>query len=295
MISRAFDPIRQVVNENYATCLIALFGIVSFSVLVEQPYMPIMAKIFVPWLVLIAVFNPTRGLRAAMILIATLLLAWNVFGDWYRVANHSFMITFIGAALFLMIAAEEQGEDAMRFMARYILCALMALALVQKLISPYYMSGNLMADYILTIPDFFSNLISIVSIEHLDTIREVERSEFKLRNAPPSELSNVAISVPPVIATIAFALTYSSIFWQAVLEGVLIFKARLGLWTHGTVILFVLIIYATVDENEFLSMNCLLGYAMTDESTKRARFWYVLLIFFLLTFKLMGIRPNLVS
>ena len=42
-------------------------------------------------------------------------------------------------------------------------------------------------------------------------------------------------------------------------------------------------------------MNLFFGYAMTDESTKRARFWYVIFIFFLLTIKLVGLRPNLVT
>ncbi|MEM7241610.1 MAG: hypothetical protein AAF429_05450 [Pseudomonadota bacterium] len=294
-MTQAFAPLRDFVNDRYAQMLLVLFAVVSFSVLVEQAYMPILAKILVPWLCLIAVINASRNLRAAMLLIATVLLFLNVLTDWYRVANHSFMISFIGLGLFLMVAAEEKGADVMRFMARYILCALMALALVQKLISPYYMSGNLMADYILNEPSIFSNLINLFVPDHLNTLHQINQIERNLVNSPLTDTATRPLQVSPLIPVIAMMLTYASLFWQAALEAVLLFKSKLGLWTHRIIIFFVLIIYATVDENEFLSMNCLLGYAMTDDSTKRARFWYVLMIFFLLGFKLTGIRLNLIS
>ena len=292
---KAFAPVRSFVNDRYEQMLVVLFAIVSFAVLVEQPYMPVLAKILVPWFCLIAVTNQSRNLRAAMLLAVAVLLFSNVLLDWYRVANHSFMIAFIGFALFLMVAAEDKGADVMRFMARYILCALMALALVQKLISPYYMSGNLMADYILNEPHIFSNLINIIIPGHLDSLHEINQIERNLVNSPLTDIAARTLAIDPLIPMIAMMLTYASLFWQATLEAVLLFKSKLGLWTHRVVIFFVIIIYSTVDENEFLSMNCLLGYAMTDESTKQARFWYVLLIFFLLVFKQTGIRLNLIT
>ena len=160
-MSKTFAPIRDFVNDNYAITLLILFSVISFAMMTEQGYMPGLSKIFFPWIMVAAIATNDRSLRCLLILLGTFLLGIAVVSDWYRVANHSFVITFIGFALFLMYAAEEKGEDGMRFFARFFLTALMGLALVQKLMSPYYMSGNLMTDYLLNEPQIFSNLLDV--------------------------------------------------------------------------------------------------------------------------------------
>jgi hypothetical protein len=58
---------------------------------------------------------------------------------------------------------------------------------------------------------------------------------------------------------------------------------------------FVALVYLTRNENEFLSINCLLGYSMTDEQTKAIRPWYVLAVIYLLSAALMDLRPSVIS
>ena len=292
----AYATVRDFVNENYQFVLIALFGVISFAMMTEQGFMPGGSKIFFPWIIVIALVTKDRSLKAMMLLLATILLGWAVFNDWYRVANHSFVITFIGFALFLMVAAEkEEGEASMRFIARFFLTLLMGLALVQKLLSPYYMSGNLMTDYLLNEPQIFSNLLEVFFPGHHESLHDINLIEREFRAAPPSLTPSADITFQPVILPLALLLTYVSLFWQAFLELCLWLKNWLGIWLHRVIILFVIIIYSTVNENEFLSMNLFFGFAMTDESTKRARMWYVVLAFFLLTIKLVGLRPNLIN
>lgn len=88
-------------------------------------------------------------------------------------------------------------------------------------------------------------------------------------------------------------LTYAALVCQFLMEAALLLRARLGLWVHYGLLFFVLIIYSTRNENVFLSMNCILGYALTDAQTKSVRKFYVLWIFYLLVMELMGVRPGL--
>ena len=54
---------------------------------------------------------------------------------------------------------------------------------------------------------------------------------------------------------------------------------------------FVLVIYASRNENVFLSLNCLMGYGITNDETKAARKWYVALAVYLLSMELFAVRP----
>jgi hypothetical protein len=54
-------------------------------------------------------------------------------------------------------------------------------------------------------------------------------------------------------------------------------------------------VYTTRNENEFLSINCLLGFAMTDDRTAAARPWYVVTVVYLLAADLIGLRPWIFS
>jgi hypothetical protein len=190
-----------------------------------------------------------------------------------------------------LIAISANDEALMQKMALYFLTALMGLALVQKLASPYYMSGNLIGDYILT-GQMFKNLITIAYPDWVNVVHENNAAIRELGSLSPAAGNSVSLLVPAGITAVIMVLTYTSLAAQFLMEAALLLRTRLGKWVHYALLLFVLIIYATRNENVFLSMNCILGYAMTDEQTKSVRVFYVIWIFYLLAMELMGVRPG---
>jgi hypothetical protein len=168
----------------------------------------------------------------------------------------------------------------------------MAFALIQKLREPYYMSGDLLGGLLIQ-GEIYRNLISLVLPEWPDLVQDYELA-FQGLLAEPAAAS-AAIAVPPAIAALAWRMTLGSLIAQGVLELLILFRARVGMLLHVGILGFVAVVYSTRDENVFLSLNCLLGYAMTDERTAAARPWYVLAAVYLLVASIIGLRPWILS
>lgn len=283
--SRFLAPLDDLVTQHYFGTLIACFAAITFAFFATKDYIPFAARLIAPLVLFLALAVPAARDRAVLIFWASLACLANVMSNWYVTANHGFMITFIGFALCIALAAEDR-----RVMARaavLLISVLMGLALIQKLVSPYYMSGNLIGSYLASGQMFKVGLSFVVP----DWFASVDYNVAQHRAlAIDPTLEGVDLVIPPLVAFLALPLTYAALLSQAGLEVMVLMRARLGLWTHYAVMAFVLIIYATRNENVFLSMNLILGYAMTDDTTASARLWYVLGIFYLLAMELMGLR-----
>ena len=199
------------------------------------------------------------------------------------------MIAYISLALLIAISADD--EALMQKMALWFLAALMGLALIQKMSSPYYMSGNLIGDYILT-GQMFKNLITVAYPDWVNVVHENVAAGRELAVIEPQTGNAVDLAVPAGITVLIMGLTYTSLVSQFLMEAALLLRARLGIWVHYALLLFVVIIYSTRNENVFLSMNCILGYALTDDKTKSVRKFYVIWVFYLLVMELMVVRPG---
>ncbi len=286
---RLLGDVSRFVTENYFHTLLILFSVIVFTFFTTKDYIPPMFRIAMPWVMLLMVATTARRTWIWMLLLASVMLIINVLVNFYISANHGFMIAYIALALLISISSDD--EVLMQKMALYILTILMGLALVQKLASPYYMSGNLIGDYILT-GQMFKHLIAVVYPEWLNIVHENKAAIRTLGTMPPSTGNSVSLVVPTGITLLIMTLTYVSLVSQFLMEVLLLMRAKLGIWVHYALLLFVVIIYSTRNENVFLSMNCILGYAMTDEQTKSARLLYVLWVFYLLAMEMMGVRPG---
>jgi len=286
---RALSNVARFATDNYFHTLLILFSAIVFIFFTTKYYIPTVFRFILPWVLLIMITTNLRRTWCWTLILATVMLVINVYVNYYHSANHGFMIAYIGLALLIAISAND--EVLMQKMALYFLTVLMGLALVQKLASPYYMSGNLIGDYILT-GQMFKNLITVVYPDWVNVVHENNAAIRELGGLPASKGRSVALAVPAGFTVLIMALTYTSLATQFLMEAALLLRARLGVWVHYALLFFVLIIYTTRNENVFLSMNCILGYAMTDAQSKSVRKFYVIWIFYLLTMELMGVRPG---
>ncbi len=290
--SRFTKSATDFVTDNYVQTLLLLFAAIVFTFFTTKDYIPMAARFAMPWLLLMLVTVPQMRTRAILLFWVVLGLVLTVGLNFYVTANHGFMITYIGLALLISCAAQKDGEVLMQRAAVLLLSILMGLAVLQKLVSEYYMSSHLIGSYLAT-GQMFKVLISFVIPDWFQIVKDNLDAEKTL--LADAATTAVSITIPPFVQGLAVLLTFTALASQLLLEVFILLRRRFGLWTHYAVMLFVLIIYATRNENVFLSMNLILGFALTDAQTKSARIWYVIGVVYLLTMELMGLRPGIIG
>ncbi|PLS22279.1 hypothetical protein [Neptunicoccus cionae] len=286
------QPLSRFVSEEHIRTLLILFSAIVFVFFTTKEYIPFAARLVVPFLLILLMTAGEVKQRVVLLFCVVLGLGLNVWANYYVIANHGFMITYIGIALMIACASGAQASAVIARAAVLLISILMGLALIQKLVSPHYMSGALVGGYLAN-GYMFKTLISLFYSNWPEVVQQNLLAQKALLSMPPGQGNSVPLTVPPYLQLLAIILTYAALFSQIAIEACVLLRARLGMWTHYAVMLFVLIIYSTRNENVFLSMNLILGYAMTDEHTKKARLWYVMGIAYLLVMEMMGLRPGI--
>lgn len=169
--TRYLGAVVRFSTDNYFHTLLILFAAIVFTFFTTKDYIPLLFRMAMPWVLLVMITGTARRTWSWMLVLATVMLIINISVNFYVSANHGFMIAYIAVALLIAVSAAEGGEELMRKMALYFLTALMGLALVQKIVSPYYMSGNLIGDYILT-GQMFKNLITVAYPDWVNVVHE---------------------------------------------------------------------------------------------------------------------------
>ena len=224
---RALSNVARFTTDNYFHTLLILFSAIVFVFFTTKDYIPTLFRLLMPWVLLIMITTNLRRTWCWTLILATVMLIINVYLNYYNSANHGFMIAYIALALLIAISADD--EALMQKMALYFLTALMGLALVQKLASPYYMSGNLIGDYILT-GQMFKNLITIVYPDWVNVVHENNAAIRELGSLPPAVGNSVSLLAPAGITALIVVLTYTSLAAQFLMEAALLLRARLGKW-----------------------------------------------------------------
>lgn len=287
---RYLGSVARFATDNYFHTMMILFAAIVFTFFTTKEYIPTGFRLVMPWVLFLMITATVKRTWAWMLVLASIMLVINAVLNFYVSANHGFMIAYISLALLIAVCADDQAL--MQKMALWFLTVLMGLALIQKLASPYYMSGNLIGDYILT-GQMFKNLITVAHPDWVNVVHANIAAKRELAAILPSTGNSVPLAVPAGITALIMGLTYTALVSQFLMEAALLARSRMGIWVHYALLLFVLIIYSTRNENVFLSMNCILGYALTDAQTKSARKFYVIWIFYLLAMEMMGVRPGL--
>lgn len=283
----------EFVTQRHIETLLIAFSAVVFVFFTTKDYIPMGARLFVPFLLIALVTVREMRMRAVLLLWVNLGLLVNVLMNYYVIANHGFVILYIGLALMFACASGDRASEHIGRGAVFILSILMGLALIQKLVSDHYMSGTLIGTYLLT-GQMFKTLITLAYTAWPQVVADnLAAGENLMRSAPAT--TSAALNVPVFVAPLALVLTWAALLSQATVELFILLRNRFGLWTHWVIMGFVLVIYATRNENVFLSMNLILGYAMTTDETKAARAWYVFGIAYLMIMEAMGIRPGIIG
>ena len=287
-------PIAHFVTREHSRTLLMLFSAIVFVFFTTKDYIPFIARLVVPFLLLLLIAATEMRQRFSLLVWITLCLALNVVLNFYVIANHGFVIMFIGIALMVSCAS---GADASKNVSRaavFLISILMGLALIQKLISTHYMSGDLIGSYLAN-GYMFKMLISLVDPSWPQTVHQNLAVQKTLMDMPPAASAAVSVTIPVTIQALAIVLTWAALASQVMIEVCVLLRNKLGVWAHYAIMLFVFIIYSTRNENVFLSMNLILGYAITDDSTKSTRLWYVIGIAYLMIMEAMGLRPGIIG
>lgn len=287
-------PIARFVTEEHIRTLLILFSAIVFVFFTTKDYIPFAARLIVPFLLLLLVTSTEMRQRFSLLLWITLGLALNVVMNFYVIANHGFVIMYIGIALMVACAS---GEDASKNISRaavFLISILMGLALIQKLISPHYMNGELIGSYLAN-GYMFKTFISLFDPSWPQTVHQNLAAQRALMDVAPAATASMSVTIPPAIQVVAVLLTWAALASQVMIEACVLLRNKLGVWAHYAIMVFVLIIYSTRNENVFLSMNLILGYAITDEQTKSVRLWYVIGIAYLMIMEAMGLRPGIIG
>jgi len=288
------SPIARFVTEEHIRTLLMLFSAIVFVFFTSKDYIPFIVRLVVPFLLLLLITASEMRQRFNLLLWITLGLALNVVMNFYVIANHGFVITYIGIALMIACASGEEASKNISRAAVFLISILMGLALIQKLISAHYMSGDLIGSYLAN-GYMFKTLISLVDPSWPQTVHQNLAAQKTLMNVAPAVSASMNVTIPPMIQVLAIVLTWMALVSQVLIEACVLLRNKIGVWAHFAIILFVLIIYSTRNENVFLAMNLIFGYAITNETTKSARLWYVIGIAYLMIMEAMGLRPGIIG
>jgi hypothetical protein len=272
---------------------VAIYVAIAFAFVCSGSYTQTWVSLLVPFLGIAALWSDSRTVRFGALLGIAAVNAALVAANYYVIANHGFMLVWCGLALAFAMACDS-GRDTvvLRRNAALLLGVLMAFAFVQKLRAGYYTDGDLLGGLMLE-GDIYYNLLSWWYPDWPALVAGYSATVEGLVQTP--EAGSAAIMVPAAVAAMAWRMTIGSLISQGVLEVLILFRARVGMALHVAILAFVALVYTTRNENEFLSINCLLGFAMTDERTAAARPWYILAVVYLLAADLIGLRPWIFS
>lgn len=242
---------------------------------------------------LVAAVARSEDMRFRAMLAASLMIGLMLWVHYYFSANHGFMIFWIAVALTLSTACTgAEQQTSLRRNAAILLGLLMAFALIQKLRSSYYLQGDLLGG-LLVQGEIYANLLGLILPDWPARLVDYRSAAQGLLQQPTP--ASVPIAVPALVLWLAGAMTLASLAAQAGLEVALLLRRRLGWLFHLILLGFVAMVYSTRNENIFLSMNCLLGYCLTEDDTRNARPVYALAVLYLILAAKIGLRPWIIS
>lgn len=286
-------PLARLALDRQVDVAVAIFVAICIAFVSTGGITSTWASLLVPFLGLAAITTDSRAVRFAMVLGISAVMAALVVANYYVIANHGFMLVWVGLGLAIACACDEPDDSAqLQKGATLLLALLMGFALIQKLREPYYLDGDLLGGLVIQ-GEIYLNLISLFLPDWPSMVADNEAAFNSL--LAESAAGSVAIAIPATIVGLTWRMTIGSLVAQAVIEILILFRARAGLLLHVAILGFVALVYTTRNENEFLSINCLLGYAMTTDQTRAARPWYVVAVIYLLGSTLIGLRPWLIN
>lgn len=206
-----------------------------------------------------------------------IILSIDLTTNWYRVANHHFVLFFCCLLFFFVLRQpKHKQQDYLQNNGRSILLVLLFFASIQKLLSPTFIDGSFVGQY-LTSGGFFQLILSkIESYQNYIASNRTIITEFN------SQVPNATASIqlngnPKIISTISLIYTYSILIFESLVFYVFLRVKNLNI-RHYFLIGLIIAVFISRLECGFLSLLCLLGITQCNEKQSNFKLIYVFLI-----------------
>ena len=225
-------------------------------------------------------------------LLTSIFLALNLYFNYLHTSNHLFIATYFSWIVTLILISKDDFEEALRISSKYLLVLVMGMALIHKITSPEFYSGNFISyEYLLGLRSFFPIMLLW---PNFNIYIEENRSIFAEIVSKNFDDENVYTVVYPGEEFFIFTkiLSYLTIFYEAIVTIFLLIYPRYRRLTHILLISFIWFTYIYTNENSFFSMLCILGYVISYEDQKKFRALYILTIILMLSMDVISFRPG---
>lgn len=265
----ARDPIRLA-----AVRLVSVAAIVFLAHVVDAHWRPTAARVVVAGLVFAALAFGRDLLRSRWAWVPmTGALAWVLFEIPYRLGNHHFLLCYVGLALILCAGPDDRrflGDMAVNF--RWLLVAVMSIAVVQRLLSPSFLDGSYLA-LMLARGTFFRAIYALcptcqeivdinVALIGEATSRDPNGARAVILRAPFPELALAARAFAYLILAVELWIAAAFAFFRSA-------------WVRHTALLpFIVVLGFTRSEFVFASLLALLGLGTCNVELRRLRAAY---------------------
>ena len=281
------------ITQKRPVAFLAIFTAITLTFAYTSPYFSQFERWGLIAALMAGLMFSHQRLGHAAIALGALFLVWTLWSDWYLTANHGFIITYFGVFFAIVGAARADFWEHGVFFSRAILMLLMGFAFLQKISSGYYMSGNQFADLLLD-GESYLFVIGMLDSGAFEDVLATTHSAFLLTGDYRTQAAGGAVPMTELsllLVVMIYGMTYASLVLQGGVEIAIVFLDRFGIWVHRLLFLFTLTVYTLRPENVFLSLNLMMGYALTDERSKAMRLPYVIFIAYFLLTALAGYRP----
>jgi len=153
-------------------------------------------KILIGSLSLIGIFVPRLSSKLIYWIIIISVLIVNLYFSYWYSSNHFFLAIYTVAAIIIELLKSRKGSQLIVNPYRSLLIITFGLATLQKIISPYFLSGKLMASYILGGGSFY-RLLSFANPEHESLVYSYYDTTALAKSQPLiGDLNSFPISLP---------------------------------------------------------------------------------------------------
>lgn len=218
--------------------------------------------------------------------VAAALLVLNLALTWFQSANHTFLTT----AVVLLMATQRAGVGLPATAFRCLLVMVLAFAVVQKLLSANFMSGRLLAFFVLQ-GDILPGPLSWIWPE-LPGAVAANRANLE---AARSLAADTPIDLPLIVpgeglAAAARVMSWLAVAAEASIAALAVFARRHERVFHVVLLGFVAGTYLLRNENHFLALMCLIGLGSARRFDRLVETGYVAAVVLLCTLAVLDLR-----
>ncbi|MGH7794634.1 MAG: hypothetical protein ACREQ2_07025 [Candidatus Binatia bacterium] len=249
-------------GQEQVRSLALLFAIFILSLTATYTLATDFTRVWTGFLAVAGLANHALFFRRAYWFSMTLALALNLFYRYEIAANHYFLSVYVSALFAVWVA-----PDGTRFVkvGGTLLALVMVFAVVGKLLSPYYLKGNLVGEVFLT--GSLSGPLRLVWPEIRLSVNHYVVNFEAAKAIPPGVAVGLAASVPSTAFASFCQATAISII---VIEG-LVAAAFAARWKHQAALLAIFLwgTYIFRAEHHFLALLAFLGLTSLESPMSR--------------------------